>query len=77
MDDKNFEALDRVLQRVRRRTKEEVEEENREWISSMYPSSPDHQLVSDDDQVMVMQTHDAMIGEDVQWDEWVEDHAGM
>ncbi|OCH93116.1 hypothetical protein OBBRIDRAFT_772163 [Obba rivulosa] len=76
-DDRNFDALDQVLDRVRRRTKVEVEEENREWLSGAYCSSPIQQPASDDEQMMPTPTQDAMFGDDVQWDEWVEDNAGM
>ncbi|EMD37478.1 hypothetical protein CERSUDRAFT_105452 [Gelatoporia subvermispora B] len=73
-DDRNFEALDRVLARVRRRTKAEVEQQQRAR-ECMYGSPLEDAPVSDDDEMMMMPTptQDAMIGDDVQWDEWVED----
>lgn len=72
-DDAHFEGLDRVLARVRRRTVEEVEEENARFIEEAQahalamPSSE-----GEDSEALMQQVGDAAFGDDVKWDDWVD-----
>ncbi|OJT10762.1 Hsk1-interacting molecule 1 [Trametes pubescens] len=72
-DDAHFENLDRVLARVRRRTVQEVEEENARFIEEAQalalamPSSE-----GEDSQALMQQVGDASYGDDVKWDDWVD-----
>ncbi|CCM00409.1 uncharacterized protein FIBRA_02439 [Fibroporia radiculosa] len=62
IDDSNFVSLDYVLERVRRRTLSEVEEERRLWYSKIAQSKG--QKNAED---AAFSPHD-----DVRWDEWVD-----
>ncbi|KAL6310492.1 Dfp1/Him1, central region-domain-containing protein [Sparassis latifolia] len=69
VDDSNFVQLDYVLERVKRRTIEEVAEENRLWSSRLNSREGDD---GDEDAEMMLPMPDAVMGEDVRWDEWVD-----
>ena len=70
MDDSNFEALDYVLARVRRRTVEEVEEERSNW----WPEGPADavDLEAEPHSDLKSEPQDDFIADDFQWDDWVD-----
>lgn len=68
-DDSNFVQLDYLLQRVQRRTVEEVQEEKRKWASRFSLGAE----VAYEDVVDDGNAHDPMSEDDVRWTEWVDD----
>ena len=71
MDDSNFQALDTILSRVRRRTKAEVEEEKREWAMRYTAAHSDFDDTDED--ATMLPAVAASSDDDVRWDDWVED----
>ncbi|KAI0633400.1 Dfp1/Him1, central region-domain-containing protein [Trametes polyzona] len=81
MEDKPFEALDRVLSRVRRRTVQEVEEENARFIAEALAEAQEEDLQAqalamssegEDSETLMQHVGGPSAGDDVRWDEWVD-----
>ncbi|KAH9855201.1 Dfp1/Him1, central region-domain-containing protein [Lenzites betulinus] len=76
MDDSHFVHLDRVLSRVRRRTIEEVEEENEQFLAEVEAEAQAQALAisseGEDSETLMQHVGDETIGDDVRWDEWVD-----
>ena len=68
-DDNNFKALDAILSRVRRRTVEEVAEEEERWLAEVRGDLDAH-ADEDDEELLQPKLEDAS-DDDVRWDEWV------
>ncbi|KAI0371142.1 hypothetical protein BV20DRAFT_965816 [Pilatotrama ljubarskyi] len=81
MDDAHFAHLDRVLSRVRRRTVQEVEEENARFIAEAQAEAREEEQAQqalamlsegEDSEALMRRVGDASYGDDVRWDEWVD-----
>ncbi|TBU29544.1 Dfp1/Him1, central region-domain-containing protein [Dichomitus squalens] len=68
-DDNNFKALDAVLSRVRRRTVDEVAEENERWLAEVTGGINTND--DDDDELLLASRQDEASDDDVHWDEWM------
>lgn len=68
-DDNNFKALDAILSRVRRRTIEEVVEEEARWLAEARGDVDAH--ADEDDEDLVQPKLEDASDDDVHWDEWV------
>ena len=68
-DDNNFKALDAILSRVRRRTVEEVAEENERWLGEVMGDMDAEG--DDDDELLLPPKQEDASEDDVRWDEWV------
>lgn len=80
-DDAHFAALDRVLARVRRRTVEEVEEENAQFIEDALAEEHEHEQAQasamtsegeDPEALMQQVEYIPAVTDDVRWEEWVD-----
>ncbi|TCD62599.1 hypothetical protein EIP91_006645 [Steccherinum ochraceum] len=69
MDDSNFLALDYVLDRVKRRTVEEVQAERRSWQSGWEEEAEEADY--DEDADVKVEPQEDSIADDFQWDDWV------
>ncbi|KAI8993787.1 Dfp1/Him1, central region-domain-containing protein [Trametes punicea] len=80
MDDAHFANLDRVLARVRRRTVQEVEEENARFVEEALAEAREQAQVQalamasegEDSEALMQQIGYELTGDDVRWDEWVD-----
>ena len=80
MDDAHFASLDRVLARVRRRTVQEVQEENERFFAELEAEAQEQEQAQaltlssegEDPEVLMQQVGHASYGDDVRWDEWVD-----
>ncbi|KAI0674990.1 Dfp1/Him1, central region-domain-containing protein [Trametes maxima] len=81
-DDTHFDALDHVLSRVRRRTVQEVQEENARFVEEALAEVHEREQAQalamagsegEDSETLMQQIgSDSAFGDDVHWDEWVD-----
>ncbi|KAI1796461.1 Dfp1/Him1, central region-domain-containing protein [Ganoderma leucocontextum] len=68
-DDNNFKALDAILSRVRRRSVEEVADEDERWLAEARGDVDAH--ADEDDEELLQPKLEDTSDDDVRWDEWM------
>ncbi|KAI0829678.1 Dfp1/Him1, central region-domain-containing protein [Trametes gibbosa] len=80
LDDDHFKRLDRVLARVRRRTVEEVEAEEAQFLAEVEAEAREQAQAQalamssegEDSETLMQHVGDAAMGDDVRWEDWVD-----